>query len=117
FLVSILTSPAPNAGEAKQHGESARAVRTTLERRAAQVLEVSAHHGHRVLVLGAWGCGVFQNDPHAVAQVFADLLADRFSHAFARVVLAIYDRSKGQETRRAFDQRLGGRAAKVRVQP
>ena len=110
FLVSILTSPAPNAGEARQHGESARAVQTTLERRAAQVLDVAVHHGHRVLVLGAWGCGVFQNDPRAVAEVFAELLASRFSRAFARVVFAIYDRSKGQETRRAFDERLGRRA-------
>jgi uncharacterized protein (TIGR02452 family) len=69
---------------------------------------VAAHHGHRVLVLGAWGCGVFQNDPHEVAAVFAELLASpKLERAFARVVFAVYDRSKAQENRRAFAERFG----------
>jgi uncharacterized protein (TIGR02452 family) len=106
--VSILTSPAPNAGEARQRGESGAAVRRTLSRRAEHVLRVAAHHGHRVLVLGAWGCGVFRNDPEEVAGVFADLLASpRFERAFSRVVFAVYDRSPGQDNRRAFERRFG----------
>jgi uncharacterized protein (TIGR02452 family) len=110
FLVSILTSPAPNAGEARQRGESGAAIRTALHRRAEHVLRVAAHHGHRTLVLGAWGCGVFRNDPEEVAGIFADHLASpRFERAFARVVFAVYDRSKEQENRRAFDRRFGRR--------
>ena len=68
-----------------------------------------------MLVLGAWGCGVFQNDPRAVAEVFAELLASRFARAFSRVVFAIYDRSKAQETRRAFDERFGGAGCVARA--
>jgi uncharacterized protein (TIGR02452 family) len=110
FLVSILTSPAPNAGEARQRGESGAAVRKTLSRRAEHVLRVAAHHGHRTLVLGAWGCGVFRNDPEEVAGVFADHLASpSFERAFTRVVFAVYDRSQGQENRRAFERRFGRR--------
>jgi uncharacterized protein (TIGR02452 family) len=111
FLVSILTSPAPNAGEATERGESTAALRATLERRAAQVLTVAAHHEHHVLVLGAWGCGVFKNDPRTVAEVFGELLASRFARAFSRVVFAVYDRSETQETRRAFDERFARRAS------
>lgn len=108
FPVSILTSPAPNAGEARRHGERAEDVHATLVRRAEQVLRVAVHHGHRTLVLGAWGCGVFANDPAEVAGVFADLLAaPRFAGAFSRVVFAVYDRSKGQDNRRAFEARFG----------
>jgi uncharacterized protein (TIGR02452 family) len=108
FLVSILTSPAPNAGEARQRGESAAAIRATLERRAEHVLRVAAHHGHTVLVLGAWGCGVFRNDPVEVAAVFAELLATpALARAFTRVVFAVYDRSEQQENRRAFAARFG----------
>jgi uncharacterized protein (TIGR02452 family) len=106
FALSILTSPAPNAGEAEGRPEATQ-VRATLERRAAHVLRVAAHHRHRVLVLGAWGCGVFGNDPAAVADVFAGLLAaPPFARAFTRVVFAIYDRSASRGTLRAFQQRL-----------
>ena len=107
--MSILTSPAPNAGEAlKRDADAHRAVRATLERRAGQVLRVAAAEGHRTLVLGAWGCGVFRNNPESVADVFATWLsAPAFAGAFARVVFAVYDRSAGQENRRAFERRFG----------
>ena len=42
-----------------------------LQARARKVLQVAAHQGHRTLVLGAWGCGVFRNDPSVVAEAFA----------------------------------------------
>jgi uncharacterized protein (TIGR02452 family) len=105
FRVSIITSPAPNAGQAHSRGEGAR-VRETLERRAAHVLGVAAHHRHETLVLGAWGCGVFRNDPREVADVFGRLLATSFAFAFARVVFAIYDRSQSRGTLRAFEERF-----------
>jgi uncharacterized protein (TIGR02452 family) len=108
FTVSIITCPAPNAGEAHRRGEGPH-VRTTLERRARHVLRVAAHHRHHALVLGAWGCGVFRNDPCEVADVFARLLTTPpLCRAFARVVFAIYDRSKSQGTLRAFEERCRG---------
>jgi uncharacterized protein (TIGR02452 family) len=106
FTASLITSPAPNAGEASRRGETP-LVRATLERRAEHVLRVAAHHRHRVLVLGAWGCGVFRNDPRVVADVFARLLtAGALARAFTRVVFAIYDRSSARATLRAFEERM-----------
>jgi uncharacterized protein (TIGR02452 family) len=67
------------------------------------VLRVAAAHGHRELVLGAWGCGVFGNDPAEVAQVFAETLAA--SPWFDLVVFAVLDR--GGNTRRAFEEAMG----------
>ena len=102
FTVTLLTSPAPNAGEAVRRKEGA-LVRATLERRAAQILRVAAHHQRTTLILGAWGCGVFRNDPTVVAGVFRELLTSPpFARAFARVVFAIYDRGESQGTLRAF---------------
>jgi uncharacterized protein (TIGR02452 family) len=108
FLVSIITSPAPNAGEELRRDPNSRGeISTALRRRAAQVLAVAAHHKHRVLVLGAWGCGVFRNDPQEVAGVFADLLADpRFAGSFERVVFAVYDRTPDRATLRSFRERF-----------
>jgi uncharacterized protein (TIGR02452 family) len=110
FLLSIITSPAPNAGEARG-GDRSR-IREVLERRAGMVLASAAANGHRNLVLGAWGCGVFRNEPAVVADVFGRWIEHpRFAGLFDRVVFAIYDRSAEKATLRAFEERLGGRLA------
>jgi len=108
FPLSIITAPAPNAGEALQRDAGAApSIRAALERRAALVLAAAARHDHRTLILGAWGCGVFRNDPREVADIFGRLLAHpRFQGAFERVVFAIYDRSKDRATLRAFQERF-----------
>jgi uncharacterized protein (TIGR02452 family) len=104
---SVLTSPAPNAGEVrKQQREDPTQVFPTLLRRARQVLAVAAVQQQRTLVLGAWGCGVFRNDPSQVAEVFAQVLTE-FSGAFERVVFAVYDRSADHANLGAFQRRFG----------
>ena len=91
--VGFLTSPAPNAGVIAQSCPSRVAdVPTVLAERAARVLAVALLHGRRSLVLGAWGCGVFRNDPGVVARAFDALLAGPFAGRFARVVFAVLDR-------------------------
>jgi uncharacterized protein (TIGR02452 family) len=104
FRVSIVTAAAPNAGEALRRDANALpAIHDALERRAEKVLEVVASRGHRCIVLGAWGCGVFRNDPAMVASVFARWLRDtRFRGAFERVVFAVYDLSPGKRNLTAF---------------
>lgn len=108
WTVSIVTAPAPNAGEAARHGESERSVRDALHRRAGMVLRVMASQGHRTAVLGAWGCGVFRNDPRAVAEAFAQWLRGPLGAAFDRVVFAVYERRDGGPNRLAFDAVFGG---------
>ncbi|MFJ3960887.1 TIGR02452 family protein [Streptomyces sp. NPDC090036] len=103
FPVGFLTSPAPNAGTIRrQEPERTAEIPAALVRRAELVLEVAALHGYRQLVLGAWGCGVFQNDPAQVAEAFRGLLAARFAGVFERVVFGILDRDP--TTREAFER-------------
>jgi uncharacterized protein (TIGR02452 family) len=103
FLVSIITAPAPNAGEVQRKGDDIAHLDATLHRRAAKVLAVAEDRGHRTLVLGAWGCGVFRNDPARVAAVFAEwLTSPRFKGAFDRVVFGVYDKSRERATLDAF---------------
>lgn len=109
YPVSFLTSAAPNAGAALRHDPSVRErIPDVLRRRAERVLAVAAHHGARQLVLGAWGCGLFRNDPHEVAEAFhAHLSAGGgFPTAFERVVFAIWDRSPDSVNRAAFADRF-----------
>jgi uncharacterized protein (TIGR02452 family) len=46
------------------------------------------------MVLGAWGCGVFANDPATVADIFAQFLLPPgpFATAFEHITFAILDR-------------------------
>ncbi|MVN87700.1 TIGR02452 family protein [Deinococcus sp. HMF7620] len=102
-LVNVVTAPAPNAGAVAQNEPGRRAeVLPVLRRRAALVLGAAALTGQTRLVLGAWGCGVFQNSPAGVAAAFQELLATEAQGAFEQVTFAVYDRQPGQPTLRAF---------------
>ncbi len=108
FLASIITAPAPNAGEAlARDSEAGRDIVETLRRRSGMVLAVARDRGHRTLILGAWGCGVFRNDPVVVADAFGQWLeGDMFMGSFDRVVFAVYDKSYERSTLRAFEERF-----------
>ncbi|MBT2408945.1 MULTISPECIES: TIGR02452 family protein [unclassified Streptomyces] len=107
FRAGFLTSPAPNAGTIRRQEPSrAHEIPATLARRGERVLEVAALHGYRRLVLGAWGCGVFQNNPSEVAEAFRGLLSGRFAGVFERVTFGILDRDSGR--RGAFEGVFGG---------
>lgn len=91
--VGIVTAPAPNRGGIPSHDtEALRALTPTLERRWDHVLRVAAHAGHDTLVLGAWGCGAFRNDPAMVAEAAQRALrASAATPCFRRIVFAVPD--------------------------
>ncbi|MET9361094.1 TIGR02452 family protein [Streptomyces sp. NPDC006632] len=109
FLAGFLTSPAPNAGVIRSRTpDEAHRVGPVLDARAERVLETAVLWGYRRLVLGAWGCGVFRNDPARVAGAFRRHLAGdgRFAGHFDEVVFAVLDRTREQATLRAFQAAL-----------
>ncbi len=107
FTAGFLTAAAPNAGVVLRTApERAPELPRALAERAERVLETAAAHGYRRLVLGAWGCGVFRNDPAQVAGAFHALLGTggRFERAFAHVVFGVLDRTPGHVVRGAFEK-------------
>ncbi|MEV5438493.1 TIGR02452 family protein [Streptomyces sp. NPDC052682] len=105
YTAGFLTAAAPNAGVVLRTApDRAADLPRALAVRAERVLETAAAHGYRRLVLGAWGCGVFRNDPAQVAGAFRTLLGPggRFASAFAHVVFGILDRTAGSTVRAAF---------------
>jgi uncharacterized protein (TIGR02452 family) len=105
LLASVITAPAPNAGAVAQNEpHNLPLLQPALERRTRLVLQIAKAHQVDKLVLGAWGCGVFRNDPQMVAATFARLLTHTgdFATAFQEVVFAVFDRTGGQETFGAF---------------
>jgi uncharacterized protein (TIGR02452 family) len=95
FLCSFITSPAVNAKVVLERNPSARsAIREAMRERVRKVLAIAAAHGHKALVLGAWGCGVFGNDCQEIAELFHEALMQPFRGAFARIEFAILDWSE-----------------------
>jgi uncharacterized protein (TIGR02452 family) len=105
YAVSFLTSPAPNAGAfADKYPDRTADLPGILAERAARVLAVAAHHDRATVVLGAWGCGVFRNDPTHAAAAFHTHLAGGglFENRFDRIVFAVLDHAPGRPNLTAF---------------
>ncbi len=91
MTTTIITAPAVNTGvvknlESNRVGE----IESVMKRRIAKVLSIALVHSHKTIVLGAGGCGVFQNDPVEIARYFKEIIMGQFKHDFNKIVFAIY---------------------------
>lgn len=103
FTVSVITAPAPN-----RYGAAALAPKQKIEetflRRIRMILRIAEEHGHKHLILGAWGCGAFGNKPHEVADYFRHVLIDeKLGNAFDEVCFAVYGSTEGKNFKAFFD--------------
>jgi uncharacterized protein (TIGR02452 family) len=108
-VVSFITSPAPNAEAAADTcPEELPLIPGVFRRRSEYVLALTASEGYKRLVLGAWGCGVFRNDPAVVAAAFmGHLRQGAWSGRFERVEFSVLDTSPSRETLAAFEHAVG----------
>jgi uncharacterized protein (TIGR02452 family) len=86
WLLSFITCAAPYAPAIGQPQAG-----DLLQRRIQRVLAIAQAFGYQALVLGAWGCGAFHNDPQRTARDFRSALEGDFRGAFSDVVFAITD--------------------------
>lgn len=110
YLASMVTAPAVNRGAmARNEPERLHEVEAVMLTRIDKLLTIALHHGHKTLVLGAWGCGVFGNRAAEMAGWFATQLLEnpRYRNAFEVVTFAVLDR-KNDGTFDAFHSVLGG---------
>jgi uncharacterized protein (TIGR02452 family) len=106
-LASFLTMPAPNRGAMRRPDDEA--VRATLRRRIAAVLAIAAERGHERLVLGAWGCGAFRNDPRMVAELFREVLDEpAMASPLSEIVFAVFEADRDRGNRSAFEAAFAG---------
>jgi uncharacterized protein (TIGR02452 family) len=95
YLCAFLTSAAVNAKVALELDRSRRAeINKAMSGRICKVLAVAVAQGHDVVILGAWGCGVFGNDCQEIAELFSQALTTGFRGIFSRVVFAVVDWSE-----------------------
>ncbi|TQV87981.1 TIGR02452 family protein [Aliikangiella coralliicola] len=108
YTVSFITSAAVNAGVAlrKEPGCEFK-IRREMKDRARHVLSVAIENGHELIVLGAWGCGVFRNRPEVVASIFYELMEyEGFKYAFRKVGFSVLDLTKSLEIYNVFSRKF-----------
>ncbi|WNO10875.1 TIGR02452 family protein [Teredinibacter sp. KSP-S5-2] len=106
WSTSIITAPAVNYGALKENEKEQ--AETVMRERIDMVLAIAYEHEYKNLVLGAWGCGVFRNDPYRIAAYFCHSLSKegRFHNSFERVRFSVFDRSENTNTYTAFKEIL-----------
>ena len=75
-------------------------------KRAIHMLTVAASKGADILVLGAFGCGAFQNDPSVVARAYKVAL-EEFPKVFDKIEFAVYCSPRDQRNYEEFHKVLG----------
>lgn len=73
--------------------------------RARQILNAAVQNFVDVLVLGAFGCGAFRNDPEVVAAAYKEVLPE-YRKYFKAIEFAVYCRGKDTENYEAFKKEL-----------
>lgn len=89
--VSVITCAAPNRQNLCRYGSFTEEQNLqSLESRAKFVLDVAEDNNVDVLFLGAWGCGVFKQNPRTIAETFKKYL-DTGDYGFKEVHFPITD--------------------------
>mgnify|MGYP002622031421 FL=1 len=61
------------------------------EQRGRKILAAAVQNGAEALILGAFGCGAFRNDPQIVARAYKNILPD-YLHYFKTIEFAVWCR-------------------------
>ena len=101
ITADVLTCPAPMAKICS--GSQLLELESTLDQRIHKMLHLAYEQGYHSLILGAWGCGAFGNDPILVSSLFNKHLK---KFKFVDVCFAIYDKANNQKVLKAFRNEL-----------
>ena len=90
FKTDVITCAAPYYDSLRKKPVSMETLENVFFNRIRNILEVAAANNVDALVLGAFGCGAFNNPPILVAEQFRKLLIDRgYGRFFKEIVFAI----------------------------
>lgn len=90
FQVDVITCAAPYVNPDRKKPIPPEKLENAFNHRIKNILEVAIANDVDVLVLGAFGCGAFNNPPDLVAGCFRHWLIDReYGRSFKHVVFAI----------------------------
>lgn len=116
YLTNVITCAAPNLREHPSNrynsGDGNKAVKISdkelmaiHEKRLKKILDVAAMEGNEVIILGAFGCGAFANDPSVVAQAAKNVIED-YKYSFKTIEFAVYCSPRDERNYKIFEKIL-----------
>lgn len=89
YLVDVLTCAAPNYGAAsKYQNVTEEENKKILRERIEFLFQVAMTEGVDILILGAWGAGVFKQSPTLVASEFLRAI-QKYQYSFTDIIFAV----------------------------
>ncbi len=104
YSMDVITCAAPDVrqlGDPAQFSPTEEELKRLLENRWRCILSAAAKHEADVLILGAFGCGVFANPPELVVEAF-NHAAEDFDRYFETIEFAVYSPSRESKNYQAF---------------
>ena len=116
YQVNVVTCAAPNLrprpSNSYNSGDGDNAVNITPEelyevhvKRLTRILDVALMNGNEVVILGAFGCGAFMNDPYVVAKA-AKAVVEEYKYAFETIEFAVYCSPRDERNYEVFKSEL-----------
>lgn len=116
YSVDVITCAAPNLRERPSNmmnlGDGHRAVKIAdkdlqalHEKRLTRILDIAAAENNEVVILGAFGCGAFENSPEVVARAAKNVIG-KYMHAFKTIEFAVYCSPRDDTNYRVFERVL-----------
>lgn len=78
------------------------------EKRLTRILDIALAEGNEAVILGAWGCGAFENKPEVVAEAAKNVIA-KYMHSFKVIEFAIYCAPRDEANYEVFNRTLTGK--------
>ena len=116
YKVDVITCAAPNLRETPSNkynsGDgtcavtlSSKELQALHEKRLRRILDSAVMNHADTVILGAFGCGAFRNEPQVVATAAANVVRD-YMYAFKNIEFAVYCRPSDDSNYRVFNSVL-----------
>lgn len=116
FSVDVVTCAAPNLrlmpSNHMNMSDGEQKVKITDEelkrihvKRWTKILDVALAEENEVIILGAFGCGAFENDPEVVAQVAKEVI-ENYLYGFKVIEFAVYCSPRDEANYRIFERTM-----------
>ena len=114
YKVNVITCAAPNLREKPSNkmnqSDGSKAVEISdkelleiHEKRLTRILDIALAEGNEVIILGAFGCGAFDNNPEIVARAAKNVISI-YLNAFETIEFAVYCAPQDEKNFKIFER-------------